>query len=95
MGENLKVLQDLMYNVGATVGNFPTSLECFTAELAVLVVRYVQSTLFQHYALFQYLFTEEQEEEAHATKVSGLTRPTLRCGVELGALFGVSSETLK
>ena len=68
LGENLKVLQDLMYNVG--VPNSSTSLDCFTAELAVLVLQYVQYTLFQHYALFQYLFTEEQDLETLTATVS-------------------------
>ncbi len=62
------MLQDLVCNVGVPAA--PTSLECFTAELAASVLHYVQSTLFQHYALFQYLFTEEQEEEILTSKVS-------------------------
>lgn len=67
MGENLKELQTLMSDVG--IPDVPTPLNCFTTELAASVVQYVQSTLFQHYSLFQYLFTEGREEETHSTHV--------------------------
>lgn len=68
MGENLRELHTLMFNVGVT--NVATPLECFTSELVVTVLHYLQSTLFQHYLLFQYLFTEGQEEETHTTQAS-------------------------
>lgn len=56
-----------MANVG--IPSVPSSLECFTSEVATTAIQYIQTTLFQHYALFEYLFTEEQETETHATRV--------------------------
>ena len=71
LGENLKELQSLMTGVG--VPGVATCLECFTSELVGTVLQYLQYTLFQHYLLFQYLFTEQQSEETHTTQVSSTT----------------------
>lgn len=46
-----------------------TALRCFSPEQAVQTVRYVTSSLFQHYRLFEFLFTEEQQEEQLVAKV--------------------------
>lgn len=64
LSENLKELQALI----ASVGSVPTSLECFTSEVSTRVLQYIQTSLFQHYSLFRYLFTQEQEEETHTTQ---------------------------
>lgn len=40
-----------------------TALQCFSAEEAVLAVEYVSSSLFQHYRLFQALFSGTQGEQ--------------------------------
>lgn len=68
LGENLKELQSLLSGVG--VPNAPTPLECFTSETGSTVLQYLQTTLFQHYHLFQCLVTEEQEEETRTLQVS-------------------------
>lgn len=65
--ENIKELQTLMSNVG--VPDTPTSLECFTTEVASMTLQYIQTSLFQHYSLFQYLYTEEQETEMHTAQI--------------------------
>ena len=44
-------------------------LKCFTREKAVTILQYLQSSLFQHYSLYEYLFSEEQEEELISQKV--------------------------
>jgi hypothetical protein len=67
LSENIKELQTLMTGVG--VPDVPTSLECFTSEVATMALQYIQTTLFQHYTLFQYLFTEEQDTETFAMQV--------------------------
>ena len=54
---------------GVGLADVPTAVECFTREVAVMVVQYFHTTLFQHYVLFQYLFSEEQEEETVKTDV--------------------------
>ena len=70
--ENIKELQTLMSNVG--VPDTPTSLECFTTEVASMTLQYIQTSLFQHYSLFQYLYTEEQETEMHTAQVGSFKK---------------------
>jgi len=67
LGENMKELQSVL--CGVACPGVPSSVECFTAKVTVATLVYIKSTLFQHYALFDYLFTEEQEEEVISTKV--------------------------
>ncbi len=40
-----------------------TSLQCFTVEIANIVIQYIAENLLQHYSLYEYLFTEEQEQQ--------------------------------
>lgn len=61
--DSLKELQQLMSNVGGGSGSAQSSLQCFSSETAVATVQYMQSTIFQHYHLFQLLFSEQQQEE--------------------------------
>ena len=58
--DNVKELQTHMLGVGVSD---ETSLKCFKPEHAMLTVEYITSALFQHYNLFEFLFTEQQETE--------------------------------
>lgn len=70
MSENVKELHAVLATVG--IPGAPTPLECYSTEVATTTLQYIQTTLFQHYTLFQYLFTEEQETEITTTEVSSL-----------------------
>ena len=52
------------------VGGKASSLKCFTNEVGIDVIRYISRSLFQHYHLYQYLFTGEQQQETITTRVS-------------------------
>lgn len=67
--ENVKELQTLLCNVG--VASIATSLECFTCAVASTIIQYIETTLFQHYTLFQALYTHKQQTDTLATQVSG------------------------
>ena len=72
MEENIAELKKLLVGVG--VDN-PHSSQCggldvFTFTQATEVVDYITSTLFQHYKLYQYLFTEEKAAEVIELQVS-------------------------
>ena len=65
MEENIAELKKFLAGVG--VDN-PHSSQCggldvFSFPQATEVVDYISSTLFQHYKLYQYLFTEEKAAE--------------------------------
>ncbi|XP_064382011.1 ciliary-associated calcium-binding coiled-coil protein 1-like [Halichondria panicea] len=62
--ENILAFKEMV----AAVGNppspvVPNPLKCFTMETGLFTLRYLKSSLFQHYSLFHYLLSEEQEEE--------------------------------
>ncbi len=65
--ENVKELQAMLSGVACP--GVQNSLECFTPEVSTATLVYVKSTLFQHYSLFNFLFTEDQEEEIISGKV--------------------------
>lgn len=65
MEENIAELKKFLAGVGV---DSPTSSQCggldvFSFAQATEVVDYISSTLFQHYKLYQYLFTEEKAAE--------------------------------
>ncbi len=66
LARNVRELQKMMVGVGVSD---ETALKCFTKDHALMAIQYVTSSLFQHYRLYQLLFTEEQEEEHIITKV--------------------------
>lgn len=47
-----------------------TSLQCFTVETATLAIQYFSCSIFKHYQLFKYLFSEKQEEDHVPISVS-------------------------
>ena len=47
-----------------------TSLQCFSVETATLAIQYFSCSIFKHYHLFKYLFSEEQEEDHVPVSVS-------------------------
>ena len=63
----MKELQGML--CGVACPGVLCSLECFTSKVSVATLVYIKSALFQHYALFEYLFTEDQEEEVINAKV--------------------------
>lgn len=67
--ENVKELQSLLCTVG--VPGMATSLECFTYDESTTVIQYIETTLFQHYTLFQCLYTHKQQTDTLAAQVSG------------------------
>ena len=56
--ENIQEMKCMMHGVGVSK---QTSLQCFTVEVANKVLQYIAESLFQHYRLYEFLFTEEQE----------------------------------
>lgn len=64
--DNVREMETMMMGVGVSD---ETVLRSFMKEHALLAIQYVTSTLFQHYRLFQLLFTVEQEDEYFSTKV--------------------------
>lgn len=46
-----------------------TCLKCFTAKVATETVSYIQTSLLQHYSLFEYIYEEKQEDELIQTQV--------------------------
>jgi hypothetical protein len=64
--DNYKEFEQIM----ETVGGKANSLKCFTNEVGIDVVWYISRSLFQHYHLYQYLFTGEQQEETITKRVS-------------------------
>ncbi len=69
--ENILAFKEMV----AAVGNppspvVPNPLKCFTMETGLFTLRYLKSSLFQHYSLFHYLLSEEQEEEIIIQNVS-------------------------
>lgn len=67
LNDNINALKQHMTGVG--IPNCKSSLKCFTADEAVTTLQYFHSSLFQHYRLFQYLFSETQEQEVIQDKV--------------------------
>ena len=67
LSDNMQELQKVMVGVGVSK---ETALRCFTKEQALLAIQYLSTSLFQHYRLFQLLYTEQQEEECINTKVT-------------------------
>ena len=63
--DNYKEFEQIM----ETVGSKTSSLKCFTNEVGIDAVRYISRSLFQHYHLYQYLFTGEQIEETVTVRV--------------------------
>ena len=64
--DNYKEFEQIM----ETVGGKTCSLKCFTNEMGIDAVRYISRSLFQHYHLYQYLFTGEQQDETVTMRVS-------------------------
>ena len=67
--DNFKELQQYMEGVGDPDSK-TCALKCFTSNIAIDAVRYISRSLFQHYRLYQHLFTEQQEEERFSIRVS-------------------------
>ena len=63
--DNYKEFEQIMEAVGGKA----SSLKCFTNEVGIDVIRYISRSLFQHYHLYQYLFTGEQQQETITTRV--------------------------
>lgn len=68
LGENMMELQGMICGVGCD--GVQCCLDCYTVDISVATLLYIQSSLFQHYSLFQNLFTEEQKEEVVTINVS-------------------------
>ena len=64
--ENVEEMKAMFSGVGISQ---QTSLQCFTVEVSNKVLRYVSDTLFQHYNLYEYLFSEEQGEKELSEEV--------------------------
>ena len=67
LGENLKELQGML--CGVDVPDSQTAIGCFSSEMAIKVAHYIQSSLFQHYTLYTYLFTEDQKDMLITSRV--------------------------
>ena len=71
--DNFKELEQYIEGVG-NPGCKACALKCFTGGVAIDAIRYLSRNLFQHYRLYQYLFTEEQEQETISIRVSLTSR---------------------
>lgn len=60
-------LQAMLCGVGCA--KVQTCLECYTTDVSITTLLYIQHSLFQHYSLFKYIFTEEQQVEVVTTDV--------------------------
>lgn len=58
--DNLQEVKLMMKNIGVSR---QTLLQCFTVEVADKVLHYLADSLFQHYHLYEFLLTEDQEEQ--------------------------------
>ena len=92
----MKELQSML--CGVACPGVPSSVECFTAKVTVTTLMYIKSTLFQHYILFDYLFTEEQEEEVISTKVrmqqfTVHMKPSARVRLNYGGQYACLQES--
>ena len=67
--DNYKEFEQIVGTVGVPDSK-TCSLKCFTNDVGIDAVRYISRSLFQHYHLYQYLFTGEQEEETVTMRVS-------------------------
>ena len=92
LSENMAELRVLLSGVGVSK---QTALRCFSHEQGALAVEHLSSSLFQHYRLFQCLFSEEQELEEMSSNVSPRASPC-RCAVVIvsGKRRVVPSESI-
>ena len=67
--DNFKEFEQIVETVGVPDSK-TCSLKCFTNDVGIDAVRYISRSIFQHYRLYQYLFTGEQQEETITTRVS-------------------------
>ncbi|XP_001628945.2 ciliary-associated calcium-binding coiled-coil protein 1 [Nematostella vectensis] len=76
--ESLKEFRNLLVGIG--VENCPKTggLECFDVSQAKLITDYFTESLFKHYKLYKFLFTQEPEEEVTNTELT-IEVPPLAC----------------
>ncbi|KAM6442616.1 ciliary-associated calcium-binding coiled-coil protein 1 isoform 2-T2 [Liasis olivaceus] len=60
--ENIQELADAMAGIGQGHSEISGGFEFFTVEQAKAIISYLTSSLFQHYALYEYLFHSPREE---------------------------------
>ncbi|XP_050395559.1 ciliary-associated calcium-binding coiled-coil protein 1 isoform X2 [Patella vulgata] len=70
MVENLKEFQKMMVGIGVEQSVVPSGgLEFFDINQAKMITEYVSSSLFQHYKLYEFMFSHTQAEEIIGTDV--------------------------
>ena len=62
LAENFKELEKYVEGV-SNPDSKTCMLKCFTNDIAIDAIKYLCQSLFQHYRLYEYLFTEQQQEE--------------------------------
>lgn len=67
---SVQELQQHMVGVGLSE---QSSLRCLSKEKGQQVVEYIAGSLFQHYHLFEYLFSEEQQQDHISSRVRECT----------------------
>lgn len=65
----MSTVQELQQHLVGVGLSEQSSLRCLSKEKAQLVVEYLAGSLFQHYHLFEYLFSEEQEQDSISSRV--------------------------
>ncbi|XP_025029622.1 ciliary-associated calcium-binding coiled-coil protein 1 [Python bivittatus] len=60
--ENIQELADAMAGIGQAHSEISGGFEFFTVGQAKAIINYLKSSLFQHYALYEYLFHSPREE---------------------------------
>ena len=57
--DNIKEMRSMMAGIGISQ---LTALQCFTVKVANTIIQYIADNLLQHYSLYEFLYTEEQED---------------------------------
>jgi len=68
--DNVLAYKELVAGVGIPPSiDVPNPLKCFTMKVGMATLEYLKTSLFQHHELFQYLYTEDQDEIIITQKV--------------------------
>eukprot|EP00058_Branchiostoma_floridae_P023607 XP_002609097.1 hypothetical protein BRAFLDRAFT_91070 [Branchiostoma floridae] len=68
--DNLKELKKMLVGIGQETPEVTGGLDFFNTDQAKLLTDYITKSLFQHYKLYQYMFTLEQDEMVIGTELS-------------------------
>ncbi|XP_067936016.1 ciliary-associated calcium-binding coiled-coil protein 1-like isoform X2 [Watersipora subatra] len=61
--DNIKAFRDMLSGVGQVEAEAPGGLDCFEVLHAKTIAQFFHTSLFQHYRLYQFVFSHTQAEE--------------------------------